>query len=193
MVSNWRWRRTNRRSARTLDDALQNLASFRRAAEEVGLPDIVDLINLQQFFYLWRFDYFVVASDFFTANHPRVRGVYARILAMQLYEQFSDMATLLGRRFREIIGTLPDAKTLLTQLNELHSEHTRLKQEHEKPLKHVRNLVAAHRDHDAAQQLATIEQLDPLEVAKLNQRIHDWSLSLDRLFLAVNRSFKTKI
>lgn len=193
MVSRWTWSRTNRRHAQALDDALKSLANLRHAAEEVGLPDIIDLINLQRFFYLWRFDYFVIASEFFTANHPRVQGVYARILSMQLYEHFSDMATLLGRRFREIIGMLPDADSLLTQLNKLHSEHTRLKREHQEPLKHVRNIAVAHRDHDAAQQLATIEQLDPLEVAKLNQRIHEWSLSLDALLLAVTRSVKTKI
>ena len=153
MVSHWKWRRTNRRSARTLDDALQSLASLRRTADEVSLPDIVELINLQQFFYLWRFDYYVVASDFFTANHPRIQGVYARILAMQIYEHFSDMATLLGHRFREIIKTLPEADTLLTQLNELHSEHTRIKQEHEEWLEHVRITAVAHRDHDAVREI----------------------------------------
>lgn len=94
--------------------------------------------------------------------------LFARHLALVLYEGFNDMATLLPQATRQFaVAKTTEADNARKRLRDLNSSLATLQRRYATDLQFVRNAAAAHRDHDMHRFHEAVDSLDleRLEVA----------------------------
>lgn len=105
------------------------------------------------------------------------KSLYYRCLALFIYEFLQDIQNRLGKDFYEIIDklnlktehrkTYKKTRKTLSQIYKKHSKH----------LSQIRNTVVAHREIDAKEQIAVIDKLKGIEIAKVGNEINNWFVS----------------
>lgn len=94
----------------------------------------------------------------------RRRAFIAKQEAVLLYEAAEDVRQLLGREFRAALESLNVPQEIIGQINAVSAGLNQFWDKHREFLKTIRNVLAAHRDHDALRYMGDVESLKPLEV-----------------------------
>jgi len=87
---------------------------------------------------------------------------------MTLVECVEDTTQLLGKEFRQNLDKAITKNDYKQKLNPIVKALTEFKKKHERDLRDIRNIAAAHRDQDAARQLSTINKIDPKALQNLS-------------------------
>lgn len=88
-------------------------------------------------------------DDLVCAIGDRRRAFLAKQEAILLYEAAEDVPQLLGREFRDAVKALGASAEEIARLNSVSSDLNQFWHGHREFLGRIRNVLAAHRDHDA--------------------------------------------
>ncbi|MGA2242194.1 MAG: hypothetical protein ABSH11_09160 [Verrucomicrobiota bacterium] len=141
--------------------ALESISSVREKAEKLQFTHVVQLYNASQYCLICDLDLSILIFNLTMADTQWRKKLYARLLAMTLVESVEDIAQLLGKRFRDNLDKATTGGDYKQKLNPIVKNLTEFKIKHERALREIRNIAAAHRDQDAKHQLATINKVDP--------------------------------
>jgi hypothetical protein len=148
--------------------ALESISATRQKAEKIQFEHVVRLYNASQFCLICELDLSILVFDLSMADTQWRKKLYARLLAMTLVECVEDTTQLLGKEFRQNLDKAITKNDYKQKLNPIVKALTEFKKKHERNLRDIRNIAAAHRDQDAARQLSTINKIDPKALQNLS-------------------------
>ena len=163
---------------RALEGVLDATRSLQRSAERTNLEDVLYVINVNQFVAICNFDISILAEDLLLTEPGWRRKLYARLVAITIVEFMEDIAELLGKDFRDKLDTIAGDSVEIEELSGIGKKLSRLRKEHEKELRSIRNIAIGHRDKNARVQLELIDGLDVNNLVMLAIAIIEWQTSL---------------
>jgi len=104
-------------------------------------------------------DLTVLRSRLVLEQDEYVKNVYARQLAILIYEFIQDYPSVFGKQFRKIMVNLPNGKEHIEAFNAIGKDINNIRKRHSNMLKEIRICIAAHRDNDGERQYDTIRKL----------------------------------
>jgi hypothetical protein len=158
---------------RELINLLASLRISRAQAEARNDLAAVTLINANQFAALFNYDLRQLLFDIGPARDTWGGKLYARTLALTLYECTEDFTSILGRDFRGALQARGGSEHL-ARLGELHNWVREFFNAHRVLLQGIRLQVIGHREHDASQQLARLEAIDVRQIEELGYEMLRW-------------------
>jgi|GEM_PF-5383753 len=132
----------------------------------------LELIRIGLYLCIMQKDLSLLHSRLVMALNPEVKEVYAKQIALILFEFIQDQPKLFGRSYRDIIYKLPDHEKKIDLLKILGMETSLIKKERGGLLKEIRINLAAHRDCNGEKQLQVIEKLDFVEMHRLSMQLY---------------------
>jgi len=167
-VVNFRNRRRARATAREKTKArIAALAAVRKTlqqASDANAKNIKTVFNVSLYLLLLDDDLAYFTNDLVQAIGDRRRTFIAKQEAVLLYEAAEDVRQLLGREFRTAVRTLNVPQEIIDRINSVTTGLNRFWDQHREFLKTIRNVLAAHREHDALRYVNDLESLKPLDV-----------------------------
>lgn len=144
--------------------ALVEVQNTLQKATHLGLGNMKVVFNVGLYLLLLDQDLAEFTNDLVHGNGDRRRAFIAKHEAVLLYEAAEDLPQLMGRNFRNAVSALGVSQEQLGRLNSASSGLSKFRREHQGFLGTIRNVLAAHRDHDALRYIESLELLKPLEV-----------------------------
>lgn len=105
---------------------------------------------------------------------------FARGMAVAMYEAVDDSPQVLGKQYRESLHALLRSTDLIVELSAITRKFSQFRKKHGEFLEEVRQVIGAHRDHDALRQSEMLEGLDVLKLNELSAELQDTLLTLLR-------------
>jgi hypothetical protein len=173
-----------RHKARAREKHKARIEALKTVRKTLGNAALLNVANVRTVFNVGLYallldqDLAFFTDDLVYAIGDRRRAFVAKHEAVLLYEAAEDLPQLLGREFREAVKTVGATPKQLEGLNLVSSDLNRFWQKQREFLGTIRNVLAAHRDHDALRYSETLETLKPLEVMARGAEL---SPLLDRL------------
>lgn len=158
-------------------------AEARKAAEIIGIPFAVELSNLCQYIYLVSCDLDCLFEEMAVARSRWKKKLYARLVAMTIFECTNDFVFLLGKPFKEKLMKIRLAN-LDANRKSVHKEIVEFNKTHNVFLKRIRNSVIGHRDHNAEMQIDLIKSLKTDKLYRIGIRYFAWELKLWTLLIS---------
>jgi transcriptional regulator with XRE-family HTH domain len=156
-----------------LAGALIESVSTREKLESGGADQRIAILNALQFAILFNFDLRQLLRDIAVSRRSWAAKLYARVLALTLYECTEDFMAILGKDFRNALTELgtPEHVRLL---NELHRRVCMFFDEHRAELQAIRGEVIGHRQHDASVQIAQLRRISVDRIRDLGYELLAW-------------------
>jgi hypothetical protein len=148
------------RKIRAAVEALDECIQTREKLAHYNVPDVVRLYDAAQFCVMYEADLTVLSRDMTCTTDWWETRLYGRLLAMTMLECAEDVPAVLGRDFRASLAAVVPEAPHLRRISDITKSLSEFRKRHEKKLRHVRTLVAAHRDHNPTLQFSVIETLD---------------------------------
>jgi hypothetical protein len=178
----FRNRMRSRRDARKrMKIRIQALASVRQTlaqATTIRAQNIQTVFNVALYLLQLDQDLAYFTTDMVQAVGDRRRAFVAKHEAVLLFEAAEDVPQLLGKQFRTAIVALSVPPEHVQVINAVSSDLNRFWREHRNFLGNIRNVLAAHREHDALTYARTLDAIEPIEV--MNRAV-ELSQLLERL------------
>lgn len=162
---------------RTTRYCLHKNQELKDVATRLNLPDVVQFANVAQFLSICALDITMLARQVLLPFNSWKHKLHARHLALALFELSDDMPQLFGKSFRDLIQRGPQPDEHIAALNECRNALSVLMEVHTQRLTDVRNVTAAHRDHDATALLKMIDSVDVTRFRDLAQDAMNWCTS----------------
>jgi hypothetical protein len=150
-----------------IDKHIHGVTQVRAHAELIPDVRLVEISKFLQFILLNHRDIAQLVGDIIREQNPQRAGLYVRVLALVLFELFDDLEVLLNRDFGKHVESLFPDVVFCDHFRQTLREFNRFGNDSKDALKDVRNSVIAHREHDAARQLAALERLDQQGIVDL--------------------------
>jgi hypothetical protein len=167
-VVSFRNRRRARVSAREKTKArTAALVAVRKTlqqASDTNAKNIKTVFNVSLYLLLLDQDLAYFTNDLVQAIGDRRRAFIAKQEAVLLYEAAEDVRQLVGREFRAALKALNVPQEIIDRINAVSTGLNEFWDKHRAFLKTIRNVLAAHRDHDALRYVSDLESLKPLDV-----------------------------
>lgn len=141
-------------------------------SREMEMENLACIHNATLFVLLLDQDFHWLRTQMLRALDEPERAFVARQVALLLFEASEDLPEVFGRRYRAALTALQFDEDVLPELNATMKEVNKFKRERAAALNRVRNLVVAHREHDALLQLETLEGIRPLSLMELAAELY---------------------
>jgi hypothetical protein len=159
-----RHRRRARAQRRAREEALRTTRHALGGAQQLKAKNIKTVFNVALYVLVLDDDLAHFTNDLVCAIGERRRTFVAKHEAVLLYEAAEDLPQLLGHDFREAVKALGASDSQIARLNAASKELNAFWQEKRAFLGNIRNVLAAHREHDAVEYLDKLALVKPLEV-----------------------------
>ncbi len=184
-----RWR--SRKDARKrMKIRIQALASVRKTLDQattMRAQNIQTVFNVALYLLQLDQDLAYFTTDMVQAVGDRRRAFVAKHEAVLLYEAAEDVPQLVGKQFRAAIAALSVPPEQVQLINAISSDLNRFWREHRDFLGTIRNVLAAHREHDALTYARALDTIKPLEVMHRAAELSQLLESLVQQLTAVGR------
>lgn len=167
-------RHRSRANRKARIEALEAVRHTLERASEMSAENIRTVFNIGMYLLLLDQDIAFFTDDLVYAIGDRRRAFLAKHEAILLYEAAEDLPQLLGREFRKAVKKLGASEEQISRLNAVSSGLNRFRSNHQTFLGNIRNVLAAHRDHDALQYGYALERLKPIEVMARADELSQW-------------------
>jgi hypothetical protein len=179
------------RGQAALEDALRQCAAARAEAEAQGLQDEGVLLNATLYAILFNYDLRQLLHDVETTRGTWGGKLYARVLALTLYECSKDFQSLLAKNFQRVVERFATDGDV-AMLRSLHSRVCEFYNRNRVFLVEIRTESMGHRHTDASIQMARIETLPIADVERLGVQLLLWLNEFLSFNTAVYRSLIEK-
>ncbi len=161
-----RARSSSKRRAKIRIAALASVRNTLEKADQMNATNIRTVFNVSLYLLLLDQDLAYFTDDLVQAIGDRRRAFIAKQEAVLLFEAAEDVRQLLGKEFRAALINLNVERGIFDRLNSISTNLNRFWDQHREFLKTTRNVLAAHRDHDALRYVRYLENLEPLSVMR---------------------------
>ena len=141
-------------------------------------PEEERVLNASQFWCLFIHDFQVVLERTYLEPTVEAQKVFARVLSMMIVECFDDFAELLGKSFDADMRAIGMDESRLTGFLHVRLSLRGLRSRNEGELLVVRNVLTAHREHDARKQWDVMQGQELNRVRQLAYDLTTWSVQL---------------
>jgi len=170
--------------------ALHQVRETRIKLAKYNMPDVLQLYDASQFCIAYAADLTVLTRDMACARDWWEERLYARLLALTMLECVEDLPVILGKKFRNSLAAVVPNNEYKQRLSKISSNLSAFKNRHDRELRHIRQIAAAHRDHDPNVLISLIEQLDMKKLMKMAGALHDlqteFARAMTKVFLNIN-------
>ena len=197
-----RLRKASRTKLKAAVRALKQVRETRAKLTKYNMPDVLVLYDVSQFCIMYAADLTVLTRDMICREDSWESRLYARLLAMTMLECAEDLPAVLGKKFRQSLAAVVPDDRHRRRLSEITKRLSDFRKRHERELRHIRRIAAAHRDHDPNLLISMIEQLDTQRLMTIAGELHDlqteFARAMTEVFLSVNsvrevlKSFSTQ-
>jgi hypothetical protein len=153
-------RKSHTKNIQALLSAINTCTKYRRFCEDEKLTRPAEVYRISEFLLICMCDISVLAYDVIHCPPSWRQNLYARLLALTLVEVTEDLTQILGSTFKNKLAEAFNRPELSDQVKVLSKGLSQFRAAHEKELRAIRNLAAAHRAHDPEVQLKFITGLD---------------------------------
>jgi hypothetical protein len=153
-----------REKTRVRTAALAAVRKTLQQASDANAKNIKTVFNVSLYVLLLDQDLAYFTNDLVQAIGDRRRAFIAKQEAVLLYEAAEDVRQLLGREFRAALKALNVPQDIVDRIKAVSIGLNNFWDTHREFLKTIRNVLAAHRDHDALRYVSDLETLKPLDV-----------------------------
>lgn len=157
-----RFRKNTARSIAHIEGILPTIETQWQKAHQLGLSKYSTLYNSMSFLLLLHYDFAILAYDHATEVDERKQNLYARQLCLLIHEALEDIPAVFGGSFRKAAASLPDGDEYVLAISVVLKSLSDIRKANQVQIAEIRNFVAAHRDHDALNQLAIMRKIDNL-------------------------------
>ncbi|MBI5384319.1 MAG: hypothetical protein HZA90_06485 [Verrucomicrobia bacterium] len=164
-----RW--NSRKKLRALLGAMETCIATRAKVSKLNLPDIERLFDASLFCLIYEADLTVLSRDMTCRSAWWDSRLYARLLAMTMLECVEDIPAVLGKSFRQALTNVVTDRVHLQQISKMTGALSDFRKNHEHELREIRQIAAAHRDHDSRLVASSIERLDLRKLTVLSQEL----------------------
>lgn len=151
--------RNIRRKIRAVKSSLLVFKKGSQRAKKNGISTSEQLNRIAMYISILSMDLTVLRSRLVLEQDEYLKNVYARQLAILIYEFIQDYPSVFGKQFREIMVNLPNGKEHIKAFNAIGKDINNIRKRHSNMLKEIRIIIAAHRDHDGERQYDIITKL----------------------------------
>jgi hypothetical protein len=185
-----RFRKATKKKLAAAAYALEELAKTRKKLEKYRISEVACLYEAAQFCIMFDADLSVLARDMCCTSDWWQSRLYGRLLAMTMLECVEDIPTVLGKRFRESLRTLVSNERQRQRISVITKSLSEFRKSNEAELRRVRQIAAAHRDHNVNVQLDVIEKLNIKKLTVLANELNDLlggaSRAMADVFIKIN-------
>jgi hypothetical protein len=171
-----RWRFRNWAGIR--DGLIEVLTTRLKEARAMNLGDHIVVYNAALFGVFVQQDLYSYARGLLFAGSGWDQTFFARGMAVAIYEAADDIPQILGKQYRESLHALLRSSNLMVELSAITRKFSQFRKEHGKFLEEVRQVIGAHRDHDALRQSEMLERLDVPKLNDLSAEFQETLLAL---------------
>jgi predicted YcjX-like family ATPase len=158
---------------RQREATIQSVRKLYEDAVRAGASNFSKLHNVSLYVLLFDEDLTAYSQDYFLANTNRRHRFVARHLASLVYEGTRNLPSLIGGDYRMALTAVEYPGDWQKELNSISAAFNLFKQQHSPSLQDIRNIVGAHKDEDAAKQLAILDKVDPLTIYRLGSEFSE--------------------
>ena len=169
----WGMRRNSSRKLQAALGAIEQCANTRAKLAQYNMPDVLRLFDASLFCLMYDADLTVLSRDMTCRTDWWESRLYGRLLAMTMLECVEDIPAVLGKSFRESLAAVVSAQVHLKRVSEISKNLSDFRKQHEKELRQIRQVAAAHRDHNAKLLATLIEGLDIRGLMRLAGQLND--------------------
>ena len=170
---------------RIKEDAATWQKALKLAEEEYGHNEKgFQFINAFAFYRLSFLDIAILFKNFMTSKEGLEKDIYAKMLALNLYEFFEDIPQIFGKDFRDSLQKTQNEE-LINEFQNIKKNIQQIKVESHSYLKEIRNTIASHKDHNTFTQVEVLKKID-------DTRIEAYCVATYMLFLSISK-FEKKI
>ena len=134
--------------------------------EIIDLQFKADLSNLIQYILIIEVDLWCLLEDMVVTRSRWKKRLYARLIAITMFECFDDLNYLLGKPLRDQLMKA-HLSHFETNRQKIHSQFSALNKKYKAPLKIIRNCSIGHREHSVEKQLEAIASFKPVQMYKI--------------------------
>jgi hypothetical protein len=153
-----------RRRNKIRKEALISVRHTLQQATNMNAHNIQTIFNVALYLLQLDQDLAYFTTDMVCAIGDRRRAFVAKHEALLLYEAAKDIPELLGKKFRDAITALSVPADQVEVINAVSSDLNRFWRTHREFLGTIRNVLTAHREHDALAYAQALDSIGPLEV-----------------------------
>jgi hypothetical protein len=150
------------------------------------------LWNAIQYCSIADLDLSILVHQLMIAETDWRRKLYARMLAMTLFECVSDIPAIMAKDFRVGITSLANKHNIWEELESLRKDLANFGKKHRIVLEEIRHIVIAHRDQRADLQLVVIKNIKVIMVWELSMEFKTILEKFNGLMLLVFSDLKNK-
>lgn len=158
-------------------------------AKEHGTESLEQLNRIGLYLTVIMMDISVLNARLAITIDEEIKGVYARHVALLIFEFLDDQPGLFGKEIIDIVSKLPNSSEHLEELRDLGSDLKEIRKHYGKLLYQIRNNVVAHMEHDGERQLEIIESINLEDMRKLAKTIQKSIGNYTRLVANIAKSY----
>lgn len=185
-----RLRKASRKKLNAAVRALEQVRETRITLAKYDMPDVLHLYDVSQFCIMYAADLTVLTRDMACRRDWWENRLYARLLAMTMLECAEDLPTVLGKGFRKSLAAVVPDDRHRQRLSEITSRLSDFRKRHERALRDIRRIAAAHRDHDPNLLMSLIDGLDIQKLIAMAGELQDlqteFANAMTDVFLSIN-------
>lgn len=159
----------------------RSLLIFKReiqSSKKYGTSAFEQMNRIAMYITILSMDLTVLRSRLVLERDGYVKNVYARQLAVLVYEFIQDYPNLFGKQFWKMLKKLPNSEEQVRVFKTIGKKICNIKQKHRKMLKEIRVCVAAHRDKDGERQYDIISKLSIDDFSNLTSNLDSITMEI---------------
>lgn len=149
----------------------------------------IKLLKWLDDFYLFNvyslYDFWIIHNGYKMSVTKYQRTYYAKQAALLCYELLSDEPSILAENFNELFLNLISEKQITERAKSIRKKLNRFRNEVQPKLKQIREIIAAHRDHNVSKQVRIIEGMNNEEIIQTTSKYTSLLKELTNLFTDV--------
>jgi hypothetical protein len=142
------------------EEVIEAFQVFRSGAYGTNLELLKWLDDFCLFTIFSLYDLWILQCDYEKSTKKYQQNYYARQTALLCFELLSDVPQILNENFQKLLLEKISNKDINERAKLIRKKLNQMRNEKESELKNIRDLVAAHRDHDISRQIETINSMD---------------------------------
>lgn len=185
-----RLRKASRKKLNAAVRALEQVREARISLTKHDMPDVLQLYDVSQFCIMYAADLTVLTRDMACRRDWWETRLYARLLAMIMLECAEDLPSVLGKGFRKSLAAVVPDDRHRQRLSEITRRLSDFRKRHEIELRHIRQIAAAHRDHDPNLVISLVDELNLQELITMAAELEDLQTEFSRAITDVFQGIK---
>lgn len=169
------------------DECIQVLSNFHKNAKQTKLPLVEWTSRFSLFIVLGAYDLWILMYNVHTSVTKYQQNFYARQISLLVFELMQDIPQNLSKEFHTIYFTILGNSNFNLEAVNIKKSFDLFQNKHASYFKKIRDLVAAHREHNADIQLNIINDMNDGEVSTI---AFEFIQNLEKLMVLMNNTIR---